>query len=90
MFHKFSVYYIMRSITIPSDAVIELSLEDHRPVEQHTGDLTIFIDKVVYMRNTPNGNGLLRMMTGVDITVTKTWYDLIFDNIANTDDYGNN
>ena len=65
----------MRKIKIPAEAVIDLcSHENPKPVEQKKGSLILFLDKIVYMRDTDLDYGLLRVDTGVDITVSKEWY----------------
>ena len=63
---------------IPSSAVVDLSINpNERPVEQNTGELILFFDKIVYMRNTDLGYGLVRVITGVDITLTTEWYNKV-------------
>ena len=68
----------MRTIKIPAEAVIDLcSYENPKPVEQKKGELILFLDKIVYMRNTDLGYGLVRVITDVDITLTTEWYDKV-------------
>lgn len=68
----------MKTIKIPSNAILDLSTDNPMPhYSIETGDVIVFLDKIAYMRNTAQGTGLLRMVTGVDINVSKEWYDKI-------------
>ena len=67
----------MKTIKIPSDAILDLSTDGSKV--QFSGDVVVFLDKIVYMRSTTTGDGLLRMVTGVDININKQWYDKVVD-----------
>lgn len=73
---------MMKTMKIPSSAIIDLSTDAPISHATHdTGDVIVFLDKISYMRNTYNNAGLLRMVTGVDITVKKEWYDKVVEAI---------
>ena len=68
----------MKTIVIPSDAVLDLSTDSPKNhTTQATGDVIVFLDKIAYMRNTAHNTGLLRMVTGVDINVNQEWYEKV-------------
>jgi hypothetical protein len=67
----------MKTIVIPSDAVLDLSTDSPQTHTQVTGDVIVFLDKIAYMRNTAHNTGLLRMVTGVDINVSREWYEKV-------------
>jgi hypothetical protein len=65
-------------IKIPSEAILDLSTDNIRVHSTNeSGDVIVFLDKIAYMRNTAQGTGLLRMVTGVDINVNKEWYEKV-------------
>jgi hypothetical protein len=65
------------TIKIPSEAIIDLSKDNS--VSHSTGDVVVFLDHIVYARNTINNCGLLRMKTGVDITLSNEWYSKVIE-----------
>ena len=65
----------MKNITIPAGSIIDFAASGTYCHE--TGDVIVFLDKIAYMRQTTTGHGLLRMVTGVDITVDKESYDKV-------------
>jgi hypothetical protein len=68
----------MKTMKIPSEAILDLSTDiPAAHCTKETGDVIVFLDKIAYMRNTAQGTGLLRMVTGVDINVNKEWYDKV-------------
>ena len=71
----------MKTITIPAEAVIDLTSRDEKGVIQATGDVIVFLDHIVYMRNTNDAQGLLRMNTGVDIEISKDWFDKVVEEL---------
>ena len=68
----------MRKIKIPAKDIIDLcSVESQKPVELKEGFFILILDRIVYMRDTDLGVGLIRVDTAVDITITKEWFDKI-------------
>jgi hypothetical protein len=62
------------AMKIPAASIIDL-MATGATTAKETGDMIIFLDKIAYMRKLTSGNGLFRMVTGVDITVKPEMYE---------------
>jgi hypothetical protein len=63
---------LKNTIRIPASDVIDV-FADKSKQHVETGDVIIFVNKIIYMRHTATGDGLIRTETGVDITINDKW-----------------
>jgi|APCry1669188910_1035180.scaffolds.fasta_scaffold387037_1 hypothetical protein len=69
------------AIKIPAESIVDL-MATGTTTAKETGDMIIFLDKIAYMRKLTTGDGLFRMVTGVDITVKPDMYEVVSSAVA--------